>query len=102
MRSIAFLVLFLAACATSGTQFDTTHAHDVRVGQRRSEIVAWFGQPGQRATFSPNAKGCVERWTYVYAKARAGGRVVDAQALLVDFDPAGAVCDTAYSEQHKG
>jgi outer membrane protein assembly factor BamE (lipoprotein component of BamABCDE complex) len=100
MKKISALVLLcssLAACATVGRQFDTTHVHDVRGGQAKPQITSWFGEPNQRTTFSGNDKGCVERWQYTYAKGSAGGSA-HAQVLLVDFNAQGLVCDTAYSE----
>ena len=89
--------MFIAGCATVGREFDTTHVHDVKSGQTKGDIAAWFGEPTQRTTFNANAKGCIERWQYTHATAHAGGSA-QAQVLLVDFDGAGAVCDTAYSE----
>ena len=91
------IVMTLAACATVGRPFDTTHVHDVRAGQNKTAVTRWFGQPTQWTTFAANAKGCSERWQYTHATATAGGSA-HAQVLLVDFDQAGVVCDTAYSE----
>jgi outer membrane protein assembly factor BamE (lipoprotein component of BamABCDE complex) len=96
LRLLPFLIL-VAGCATVGRQFDTTHVHDVQSGQSKEQISTWFGGPTQTTTFAANAKGCVERWTFTHAHAVAGGSQ-KAQVLVVDFDPKGNVCDTAYSE----
>ena len=97
IRALSPLLLLLAACATVGRKLDTTHVHDVKSGQRRDQISAWFGAPTEEASFARNAQGCVERWQYTHATAtfRASSR---RRVLVVDFDDAGAVCDTAYSE----
>jgi outer membrane protein assembly factor BamE (lipoprotein component of BamABCDE complex) len=89
--------LFLFGCASVGHEFDITHVHDVKNGQTKADITAWFGEPVQTVSFGANPKGCIERWIYKHATAHAGGSA-HAQALIVDFDPQGAVCDTAYSE----
>lgn len=98
-----FLVLLVCAmaagCATVGREFDTTHAHDVKVGQAKTTITDWFGEPEQKTSHSPNAKGCVEQWLYRHGHS-SGGKT-SAQALVVEFDGQGSVCDTAYSEVNR-
>ena len=93
----------LAACATSGKQFDRTHIHDVKKGaQNKEQIRSWFGEPYQVTTLgSGQPGGCVERWTYVHAYASHGGAKATSAALVVDFDKNNKVCDTAYSETKK-
>jgi outer membrane protein assembly factor BamE (lipoprotein component of BamABCDE complex) len=86
----------LACGATIGRQYDTTHVHDVKQGEAKAQITSWFGDPTTTTTMTATAKGCVERWKYTYAHASGG--TAHAQVLIVDFDPNGAVCDTAYSE----
>ena len=58
---------------------------------------SWFGAPHVTTPLTGNPAGCVERWQYTYAHAVAGGSSV-AEVLVVDFDPAGKVCDNAYSQ----
>lgn len=92
------LFVFVAACATVGRKFDTTHVNDIVKGQHdKQQITQWFGSPNQ--TTSPltgNPAGCVERWQWTYAHSVAGGRTVS-EVLIVDFDAAGKVCDNAFS-----
>lgn len=97
IRSLIPLLFLLVSCATVGQQFDTTHVHDVKGGQNKSQITGWFGEPTQKTTFTPNDKGCVERWQYTHATSQAFGST-HSQVLIVDFDDKGVVCDTAYSE----
>jgi len=66
----AFAVV--SGCATVGREFDTTHVHDVQMGQDKAQISGWFGGPTQTTTFAANAKGCVERWQYTHAHAVVG------------------------------
>ncbi len=91
------LLLLIAGCATVGRSFDTTHVRDVKAGQDKEQVRAWFGEPTQTTSFTANERGCVERWTFTHAHAVVGGSR-HAQVLVVDFDPRGTVCDTAYSE----
>ncbi len=97
---IVSLTAVLAACASAGRQFDHAHIQDIRKGvQTKEQIRQWFGQPYQ--TTSPLAGhpgGCVERWTYVYARSTHGGRKTTSRSLVVDFDKNGRVCDHAYSQ----
>lgn len=99
---IIALAIFLAACATSGRQFDTTHVNDVKKGvQTKAQIEAWFGAPFQTSPLQGSPAGCVERWTYVSADASWGGLKAKSEALVVDFDKKGKVCDHAYSQTGK-
>lgn len=92
------LICILAACATVGRKFDTAHVNDIAKGvQDKQLILQWFGPPSQ--TTSPltgHPAGCVERWQWTYAHSVAGGKTVS-ESLVVDFDPAGKVCDNAFS-----
>jgi outer membrane protein assembly factor BamE (lipoprotein component of BamABCDE complex) len=93
---LAVLSQALAACGGhAGKAFDPTHAHDVQVGQDKTRISSWFGTPYQTTTFSANAKGCTEQWTYVYATSKNNS--THSEALVIAFDPRGTVCDTAFS-----
>ncbi len=48
MKTLALLSL-LAACATVGKSFDTTHVPDIKNGeQNKAQIEAWFGTPHQK------------------------------------------------------
>lgn len=100
---VVLTAVVLAACATSGKQFDRTHIPDVKKGaQNKEQIRTWFGEPYQVTTLgSGHPGGCVERWTYVHAYASHGGAKATSAALVVDFDKNGKVCDTAYSETKK-
>lgn len=100
---VVITAVILAACATSGKQFDRTHIHDVKKGaQNKEQIRSWFGEPYQVTTLaSGQPGGCVERWTYVHAYASHGGAKATSAALVVDFDKNNKVCDTAYSETKK-
>ena len=100
-RAAAFgAVLALAACATAGTPFDTAHVGDVRKGvQDRTQIRAWFGEPHQVQAVSGSPLGCIERWTYTHAYSSYGGAKTKTETLVVDFNPSGKVCDSAYVEQ---
>jgi hypothetical protein len=95
------LVSFIAfaACATVGKKFDTTHVHDVQKGvQSKAEIQAWFGPAGTTSMIAKSDLGCTERWMWQYAHSVAGGSTTS-EALVVDFDAQGKVCDSAYSKQ---
>jgi len=86
-------------CATVGKAFDTTHVNDIQKGtQDKAQISSWFGPPHK--TISPlqgHPAGCVERWQWTYAHAVAGGGT-RSDALIVDFDADGKVCDNAFSQ----
>ncbi len=91
--------LSLAACATVGKKWDTTHANDVQRGAHdKAQMVAWFGEPTSKVSPLRNSPfGCVERWQWTYAHAVAGGSSMS-DVLVVDFDTAGKVCDNAFSQ----
>jgi len=97
--AVLALVFLLAACATVGRKFDTTHVNEIAKGiQDKQQMQQWFGPPTQ--TTSPltgHPAGCVERWQWTYAHSVAGGRSVS-EVLVVDFDAAGKVCDNAFSK----
>lgn len=102
MRSWLHAVLFcglLAACATVGQQYDTTHVNDIKKGTHdKAQITEWFGPPHQTVNpLTNNPAGCVERWQWTYAHSVAGGSTVS-DALVVDFDKDGKVCDNAFSQ----
>lgn len=89
---ICFYVAF-AGCATVGKPFDTTHVNEVRRGQSRAEIVAWFGEPGRddRESLVDSPHGCVKRYRYNFATSR------ESHVLWVDFDARETVCNVVYS-----
>jgi hypothetical protein len=94
------IAAFLAGCASSGKEFDTTRIDSIKIGvQDKSTIKEWLGQPQQMTTLTGNPKHCVERWIYVYAHAVGFGTVTKAESLVVDFDKNDKVCDKAYSKQ---
>jgi outer membrane protein assembly factor BamE (lipoprotein component of BamABCDE complex) len=96
--ALGIFCLFVG-CASTGKQFDTLHANDVKVGmQDKQTIEQWFGEPYKKATLTTNRNGCAERWTYMYAHAVGFGTVTESHALVVDFDSNGKVCDQAYSK----
>jgi len=95
-----WIVLILAEQATgcfgtSGRDFDTTHARDIRLGMPKGLIWQWFGRPRTMVTMTPTERGCVERW--IYSSAEVDGTTTTARALVVDFDSYGMVCSTAYA-----
>ncbi|MBU0482755.1 MAG: hypothetical protein KKG47_16805 [Proteobacteria bacterium] len=94
------LLLTVAACATAGTRIDRTHIDQVSNGvQDKAQIRAWFGEPYTIKTdLTGHPGGCVERWTFEYAKAQGFGKVTYSEILIVDFDAAGKVCDHAFSK----
>lgn len=96
-----FLVLGLciSACAAAGHKIDRAHMGEIENGvQNKDQIRAWFGEPYTVKTdLTGHPSGCVERWTYEYAKARAG-KVTYSEILVVDFDKDGKVCDHAFSQ----
>jgi hypothetical protein len=95
--TVVGLVLALAACEPYGHHiFDSTHARDVHPGQEQSQIVAWFGEPDAKGTFTETARGCVERW--LYRRGHQPGGSSRAQRLIVDFDAKGMVCGTVFAE----
>lgn len=99
--SILLLILFvITACASAGNRIDRTHLDDVANGvQDKTQIRQWFGEP---YSVNPNLKGhpsgCVERWTFEYAKAQGFGNVTYSEILVIDFDSNGRVCDHAFSK----
>lgn len=98
--SLLVLVLIITACASAGNRIDRTHIDDVKNGvQNKARIRAWFGEP---YTIKPgligHPGGCVERWTFEYAKAKGFGKVTYSEILIVDFDTEGKVCDHAFSK----
>jgi hypothetical protein len=96
----AIALASLAACASAGRDFDTTHVTDVKKGvQNKSQIKAWFGEPHQVQGLSGHPAGCTERWTYTYAYSDRGGMRTTSKTLVVDFDSGGAVCDHAFVQQ---
>jgi hypothetical protein len=90
--------LALVACATVGRAFDTTRVPHVQEGQSKARIQGWFGPPANTMLLDRSDKGRVERWQWVHASATAAA-AAKSQALVIDFDPSGHVCDHAYSEQ---
>lgn len=97
------LCLLMAACATVGKKFDTTHVNDIVKGrQTKQQIQAWFGAPSQTVSpLSGHPAGCVERWIWTYAHSTSGGRHTVSESLVVDFNKAGKVCDHAYSKTNQ-
>ena len=98
--SILLITLFMVSCASAGHKVDRTHIDKIENGvQNKAEIRKWFGEP---YTVNPNIKGhpagCVERWTFEYAKAQGFGTVTYSEILIVDFDTKGKVCDHAFSK----
>ena len=95
------LVLTVSACASSGNKIDTTHINDVQNGvQNKDRIRAWFGEPSSTTTgLQGQPNKCVERWVYSYARAVGFGKVTCSEALVVDFNARGMVCDHAYTKQ---
>ena len=92
-------VFALVSCATVGKDFDRTHVTDIKTGvQDKNQIRDWFGEPNQKQSLKDSTKGCVERWSYIYAHASYGGLKTKSTALVVDFDESGKVCDHGYSE----
>lgn len=102
LRKACMVVLLIAAagCASAGKEFDHTHVQDIRKGvQTKDQIRQWFGAPYQTTSpLADNPAGCVERWTYVYARATHAGHKSTGKSLVVDFDKNGRVCDHAYSQ----
>jgi hypothetical protein len=88
----------LVGCATSGQKFDTTHVNDIQKGvHTKTQITEWFGPQQQTSAIQNSPAGCVERWIYVFAKARVGA-ATQSESLVVDFDSSGKVCDHAYTK----
>lgn len=99
--TIASFALGLTACASAGKKFDTTHVSDIKKGtQTKNEILAWFGPAQSTTPVTQSEQGCVERWIYSYAHSVVGGSTVS-EALIVDFDATGKVCDNAYSKTNQ-
>ena len=95
----ALLLVVVAACATTGRQFDRTHVNEVANGvQTKETIREWFGEPYQVTPLQGNTAGCVERWLYVHAHASFGGMKTESASLVVDFNKKGKVCDHAFSK----
>lgn len=94
------LTVMLTACATAGNKVNREHIGDIRNGvQNKEQIRAWFGEPYTVKTgLTGHPAGCIERWTFEYAKARGYGNVTYSEVLVVDFDKNGKVCDNAFSK----
>ena len=97
------LSMLLISCASAGSKIDPTHIDDVQNGrQSKSEIRTWFGEPYSMTTgLQAHPSGCVERWTFEFAKARGFGTVTYQEMLVIDFDDEGMVCDHAFSKSGK-
>lgn len=92
------LLSTLFACATVGHSFDTTHVHEIQNGvHTKNDMSAWFGPEHTTTQITQSEKGCVERWQWVHAHSGPGSTT--SEALIVDFDAGGKVCDNAYSEK---
>lgn len=92
-------VLSLVACASAGKRIDRTHIDEIGNGvQDKAQIRQWFGEPYTLKPIAGHPAGCVERWTYEYAKAQGFGTVTYTEILVVDFDAQGMVCDHAFSK----
>lgn len=94
------LILVITACASAGQKVKREHIGDIKNGvQNKEQIRAWFGEPYTVKTdLTGHPKGCIERWTFEYAKARGFGKVTYSEILVVDFDKNGKVCDHAFSK----
>jgi hypothetical protein len=90
----------MAACATAGNKVDRTHIDDIQNGaQNKDQIRTWFGEPYTiKTNLQGHPYGCVERWTFEYAKAQGFGTVTYSEMLVVDFDAEDKVCDHAFSK----
>ncbi len=98
MKRITLFAIAFTACATVGKKFDTSHVHEIQKGkQTKAEITAWFGPAHSTTQLTKSELGCVERWQWTHARSSMGSTT--AEALLVDFDSDGKVCDNAYSKQ---
>ena len=97
------LILAITACASAGSKIDRTHLGDVQNGvQSKAQNREWFGEPYTMNTnLQGHPSGCVERWTFEYAKARGFGTVTYSEILVVDFNTQGKVCDHAFSKSGK-
>jgi hypothetical protein len=100
---VLLALLSLVACASAGKRIDRTHIDEISNGvQDKAQIRQWFGEPYSMKTgLTGHPAGCVERWTYEYAKARGYGHVTYSEILVVDFDTKGKVCDHAFSQTGK-
>lgn len=94
------LVLILSACATAGHKVNRDHIDNIKNGvQNKDQIRAWFGEPYTVKTgLTGHPSGCIERWTFEYAKARGFGNVTYSEILVVDYDKDGKVCDHAFNK----
>ena len=104
-RSFRFLLLsafvvIAVSCAGAGKKWDTTHVNDIQNGVHdKAQIKAWFGEPYQVTHLAQHPMNCTERWTYMHAWANWGGAQTTSNALVVDFDDNGIVCEHAYVNQ---
>ena len=98
--SVLLLILIITACASAGHRINRTHIDDINNGvQNKAQIREWFGEPYTITTdLIGHPGGCVERWTFEYAKAKGFGNVTYSEILIVDFDTEGKVCDHAFSK----
>jgi hypothetical protein len=90
----------VAACASAGVRIERTHLGDIETGsQSQAQIREWFGEPySQTVGLTGHPSGCVERWTYEFAKAQGFGKVTYSETLVIDFDAKGMVCDHAFNQ----
>ena len=77
-----------AAAGCASASFDAGRARTIAVGQSREQVRAVMGQPDHMTKTLEHPKSCAERWTYGEAPR---------EALLVDFDGQGRVCDVAFT-----
>lgn len=94
------LLLFVAACASSGKNFDESKVGNIKNGvTTKAEIEQWFGKPGGISGLNGTTNGAVQRYTYSYAYSSHGGSRTTSKALVVDFNDKDVVVDNAYSSQ---
>ena len=77
----------MTACTTYAT-FDAGRARAIAVGQSQEQVRASMGGPEHMMKTLEHPKRCVERWLYGDTRR---------EALLVDFDDQGRVCDVGFS-----
>ncbi len=85
------LAFFIAACVSTGKDFEVTKVHSIKNGvTKKSQIQGWFGYP-----YMTGIDNGDETWIYNFTKMLGGS--TQAKNLYIVFDKLGVVKDHTFS-----